>query len=201
MTEQLDLFETTQEEMVEEPKKDNESPLWKKSEAQIKEDNESFLTPRQWALYRLIFHNSMVEHRKTDQKEICEKVRGYEWNDDTKAHDHCVGIWTDVTANNLSMEHDHIIIMKRYTYWIGSENENKEFLIKLWNDLSGRLHRYWFYVKKIGMDGQGKIFDKNGNPVDENNKNVKMFHECFNNYDIEMQEYIKESKKEEKKNA
>ena len=38
------------------------------AEEEQKEEPKSELTPRQWALYRLIKHNSLVEHRKTTQK-------------------------------------------------------------------------------------------------------------------------------------
>lgn len=152
-------------------------------------ESKSDLTPRQWALYRLIEHNSLVELRKTTQREICEKLKdyGYEWNDDVKAHDHCSTIWTDITENNLSYEHNKLIISKNFEYWIGSESETKDFIHKLWADLSPRLSRYWRYLKKSKKDGQGKIIDKNGNIIDETSKAEK-FIEAFNEYDIEMKE-------------
>ena len=177
MTEQLDLFETSIQEEEKRPQ-------------------ESELTPRQWSLYRLIYHNSMVEHRKTTQKEIYDKVQGYEWSESNNTSDHCSAIWTDVATNNLSLEHDGIIITEKYVYWIGSKRETKKFLQKLWRDLSPRLKRYWNYVKKVGYDGQGKLYDKNLNPIDENSK-AKMFHDSFNDYDINMQEAIDKSKEED----
>lgn len=150
---------------------------------------ESSLTPRQWELYRLIYNNSIFEHRKTTQKEICDKIQGYEWNESNNTSDHCSAIWSDVTANNTSLEHEKVIITEKYVYWIGSERETKKFLQKLWRDLSPRLKRYWNYVKKIGYDGQGRLYDKNLNPINDDSRS-RAFHECFNDYDIEMQAAI-----------
>lgn len=162
MSEQLDIFETS-----------------------------SALTPRQWEVWRLIKHNSLEEHRKTTQKEIVDKVKGFVWNDDEKAHDHCVALWSDIKANNESLEHDKIIISKNFEYWIGSERETKEFIAGLWKALSPRLQRYWRYLHKIGLDGQGKLLSNQGNPIDDNSL-AKEFHEVFNKYDIEMQKQLGE---------
>lgn len=149
------------------------------------------LTPRQWDLWRLIEHNSLVEHRKTTQREIVDKIKGYVWNADEKAHDHCSAIWTDIKANNESLEHDKIIISKNFEYWIGSERETKEFIAGLWKALSPRLKRYWIYLGKTKQDGQGKILSNQGNPIDSGSEATR-FHEAFNNYDIEMQKFFKE---------
>mgnify|MGYP003290075896 CR=1 FL=1 len=164
MKEQLDLFETSSE-----------------------------LTPRQWEVWRLIKHNSLVEHRKTTQREIYEKVDGFVWNDDEKTHDHCTAIWNDIKANNESLEHDKIIISKNFEYWIGSERETKEFIKGLWRALSPRLKRYWAYLNKANLDGQGKLLPNQGNPL--NCETAKEFHEVFNKYDIEMQEQLGEGSK------
>lgn len=145
---------------------------------------ESSLTPRQWELYRLIKHNSLVEHRKTTQKEICDTISGYVWNDKEQVHDHCPAIWKDIKDNNESLEHDKIIISKNFEYWIGSERETKQFLKDLWQALTPRLQRYWKYVAKISLDGQGKILSNQNDPLTEK---AKLFHESFNAYDIEMQ--------------
>lgn len=163
MNEQLDLFQTS-----------------------------STLTPRQWELWRLIYHNSIVEHRKTSQREICDKIDGFIWNNSESAHDHCSAIWTDIKANNESEEHDKIIISKNFEYWIGSERETKEFIAGLWKALSPRLKRYWRYLGKLKVDGQGKLISNQGNPI-EVGSTAKEFHEVFNKYDIEMQSQLEET--------
>lgn len=180
MTEQLDLFDLSDNQEQEETRLPQESSL----------------TPRQWQTYNLIKHNSLVEHRKTTQREIYEKVGGYEWVDDDKIHDHCSAIWKDIKDNNESLEHDKIIISKNFQYWIGSERETQRYLRDLWRALAPRLHRYWAYVQKTKLDGLGKILDKNGNTIIST---TSEFHRCFNDYDIELQELIAKDKEEDKK--
>ena len=170
MVEQLNLFSTTNCDYEEEQR-------------EKKIERESELTPRQWAVYRLIYQNSMVFHRKTTQREIFEKVSGYEWNDDEKCHDHCTAIWTDITKNNLSFSHDKIIISKNFEYWIGDKNETNAFLTELWNQLAPRLMRYWFYKAKLKRDGQGKLLSNQLDVIDENSK-AREFIESYNPYNI-----------------
>ena len=53
------------------------------------------------------------------------------------------------------------------------------------------------------MAGRGKLIDKNGNLVESGGR-ARAFHECFNNYDIELQKAIENDKvtdKENKKNG
>lgn len=177
MTEQLNLFDY----------QDQEEDI--KEESLSRFPQKTKLTPRQWAMYRLIKTNSLLGHRKTSQREIYEQVEGYEWNDEEKAHDHCPAIWNDIAKNNLSFEHQHLIISDNFEYWIGSKRECQKYLKKLWNDIAPRLHRYWNYVRLLGYDAQGRLFDKNLNAIDGE---VDMFFDCFNKYDIEMQTEVEE---------
>ena len=172
MTEQLDLFAVGNCDYEEEQK---EKALERKSE----------LTPRQWALYRLIYTNSLVLQRKTTQKEICDTIRGYEWNSDDKCHDRCPAIWTDITANNLSFSHDKIIISRNFEYWIGNEQETKEFIDDLWGQLAPRLMRYWFYKAKIKRNGQGKLLSNDLQPITDTSK-AREFVESFNPYGVDL---------------
>lgn len=173
MVEQLSIFDTVVEE------EENRFP------------QKTTLTPRQWATYRLIRHNSLVEHRKTSQREIYERVEGYIWNDKESAHDKCSAIWSDINANNESKEHQHWVLGDNFEYWIGSKREYMSFLRKKWADIAPKLHRYWELVRFLGYDGQGRLYDKNLNPIDEN-KGIEMFIKCFNDYDIEMQKEVEE---------
>ena len=170
MTEQLDLFATANTNYEEEKK-------------QKEIERTSNLTPRQWAVYRLIYTNSIVLHKKTTQREIYESINGYEWNDDEKCHDHCPAIWKDITENNLSFSHDKIIISKNFEYWIGDEEETQQFLNGLWNQLAPRLMRYWFYKNKVARNGQGKLLSNNLDPIDSNSK-AREFIESYNPYKV-----------------
>lgn len=147
MNEQLDLFYATA--MQEE-----------------KEQDESSLTNRQKALLTYIEENSLIHHRKTTQREICEYINGYEWNEDEKCHDHCPAVWNDIKDINLSYKTDKLIISKNFEYWIGNKEETKEFVNRLWNDLEPRLKRYWAYLKKTKRDGQADMYDEKNNSLD-----------------------------------
>ena len=164
MCTQLDLFDQVYQESVEKTTDKDLQEIFERKNKVKK------LTPRQWGLLNFIKNNSFVEHRKTTQREIVDNVDGYEWNEDEKCHDHCPAIWNDIKDINLSYETDKLIISDRFEYWIGNEEETKEFIDKLWNDLSPRLSRYWNYLKKISRDGQGILIDRKGNVIDEDSK-------------------------------
>ena len=153
MVEQIDLFSSIDEDYMQKQHDKKYS---------VRE-----LKPHEWALYRLIKHNSEVEHRHTTQREICDKIEEFKWNDDPLVHDHCSAIWTAIKNNNESYEHEKIIISYNFEYWIGNKEETKVFLDKLWNDLRPRLMRYYKYFKKSKEDGQMKLIDKYGNPITE----------------------------------
>lgn len=159
MTEQLNLFELVNEEI-----KPNENDL---QEMFDRKNKQKKLTPRQWRLLDMIKYASLNEHRKLTQREICNTIESYEWNDDEKCHDHCPAIWNDIKDINLSYETDKLIISDRFEYWIGNKEETLDFLDKLWSDLSPRLARYWAYLKKVGRDGQGLVIDRKGNVIEE----------------------------------
>ena len=159
MVEQLDLFF--------ESAKVTESDIQKAHDKKYKQNK---LTPREWRLLELIKYNSLFEHRKTTQKEICEQIDGFEWNNDEKCHDHCVAIWGDIKDINLSSETDKLIISDNFEYWIGNKQETQDFIDKLWNDLEPRLMRYWAYLKKVSRDGQGQLIDRKNKAIGENSQ-------------------------------
>ena len=170
MCEQLDLFISANTDYAEQ-------------EQEKAKERKSELTPRQWALYRLIYTNSLVLQRKTTQKEICDSIKGYEWNDSETAHDHCPAVWIDITANNLSFSHDKIIISKDFEYWIGNEEETQDFIDTLWKQLEPRLMRYWFYKEKVKRNGQGKLLSNELNPIDSDSK-AREFIESYNPFKV-----------------
>lgn len=151
---------------LEEEKKVTEQDL---QEMHDKENKVKKLTPRQWELLNLIKQNSFIGKRKTTQREICDSL-GYEYNEDEKAHDPCPAIWNDIKDINLSYETDKLIISKNFEYWVGTEEETNAFIEKLWNDLCPRLIRYWAYQKKMQRNGQGQLFSRKLEPIDENSK-------------------------------
>ena len=78
---QLDLFmasaKSEESENIERPREVKVSaPTQSTEEPQEKpiEPVQNHLTTRQWALLNLLKQNSFAEHRKTSQKEICDKL-------------------------------------------------------------------------------------------------------------------------------
>ena len=117
------------------------------------------LTDRQKELFNYIYEIS-EKGEKVSQWDIYTQIGGYTWNSNPFIHDNCPQIWHDIAR--LNMENDKpIIITKDNTYWIGTKQETKEFLKKLWIDLAPRLCRHWRLVKKAKRNGQVEIdFDK-----------------------------------------
>ena len=121
------------------------------------------LSERQIALKTLIHINSLVENRKTTQKEIVDKVSGYEWNDNPKVHDHCSQIWHDINAINMNVvkaKTKGFIIIKNFEYWIGSEEETKKYRDTLMERMKPLLARYWLLSKYIEENGKYDLFEE-----------------------------------------
>lgn len=139
----------------------------------IKVEPKSRLTPRQWALYRLIKENTEAG-RKTTQREIYEKVEGYSWNEKSAAnHDHCPMIWNDIMGEeglNFSPEIQKTIVYKNYEAWVGNKEEVQEFIDQCWRLISPKLKRYWNLVNRIKNDGQGQIFSCQGDLIKEDSE-------------------------------
>ena len=130
------------------------------------------LTPRQWALYRLIKKNTL-EGRKTTQREICDAIEGYHYSE-KGGHDCCPTIWADIFGDrgiDWSPEIQKTIICEDFQYWIGDEEEVSAFLDKLWNvGIAPRLKRFWAIKGKIKEDGQGQLLSCRGEPIYDDSK-------------------------------
>lgn len=139
-----------------------------------------------WRLYDLIKYNSVVENRKTTQKEICDKLNelGFVWNDEITTHDHCPKVWTVVNQINNSWEVDKVIISKNFEYWLGNEEETQNFLDSLWQQLSPRLCRYWNFKQKLSRNGQGKLISNQGEVITDTSK-ARRFVESYLENEVE----------------
>lgn len=163
------------------------------------EQEEPSINDVQWKLYTLIKHNSLIEHRKTTQKEICDAFpyhkygnpEGYTYSDRPHSSDKCTKIWHDINAINNDPQLDKFIITEKYEYWIGSEEEAKNYVKRLWRQyISPKLSRYWNMKDKADRNGEGKLFGSRLDPIDDDSK-ARRFREAFNDYDITMQEEAK----------
>lgn len=128
------------------------------------------LTPRQWALYRLIKENT-EQGKKTSQNEVYEQIEGYEWTENS--HDHCPAIWQDINGSQGINWHYRItktIIIDNNEYWIGDEEEVNKYLDKLWASLEGRLFRFWAIKNKAKAHGQMELLDREGKEIADGSK-------------------------------
>ena len=150
-------------------------------------EEEKGCTTQQWELYKLIRHNSLVNHRKTTQREICDAFpEAYIYCDRDNSTDKCSQIWLDVQTINESATLEKFIITEKYEYWIGSQRECERYLKRLWNSISPRLLRFHNIANKMKVNGQGKLLGAGGLPIDDDSK-ARRFYEAFNDFDVEMQ--------------
>lgn len=128
------------------------------------------MTERQWSLFRLL--NSQPDKWFT-QKEICEQVKGYEFND--RPNDKCPSIRTDKLAINASEEVDKIIVMNNYCFKIGTEAEyrleRRKHVLRLKNQKKEIENMDFKYSK----DKQGRLLTSGGEIIDEKSKARKFF--------------------------
>ena len=79
-------------------------------------------------------------------------------------------VWSDIKNLNLSYEIDKIVISENFEYWLGDQEQTKEFINGLWDDLFPRLSRYWAYKRKVARNGQGKLLSDQLKPIDDESK-------------------------------
>jgi len=142
------------------------------------------LTPRQWALYRLIKQNT-EQGRKTSQNEICAVIEGYNLLPKESGHDRCPAIWVDINGEEGLNWHPSIekaILTENFEYWIGSKEEVEAYLDKQWNTgIYPRLKRYWDMKRKVQKDGQGKLIDCHGKILDDESE-ARRYVEAYLNH-------------------
>lgn len=132
------------------------------------------LTPRQWALYRLLQSDT---NRWFTQREICDAVEGYNYVENPKAtNDHCSPIGADKRAINENPRVDQIIVMKDYKFKIATLEEYKEERRSHINRLLAQKRQIEAMDAKFERDGQGKLFNSVFNELKENDKH---FYETF----------------------
>lgn len=114
------------------------------------------LTTRQQNLYKLIEYNSLVNGRKTTQREVCDTIAGFNWNDSETAHDHCTPLWSDINAINYCADATlKMIIYKNFECWLASEEEAREYIKEYFEkSIAPRLSRLNNWKKKLKEEGQ-----------------------------------------------
>lgn len=170
----------------------NEQEKQRKSKyAELQRDITATPLPRHWALYRLL-----EQHLNgLTLKQICEMcvIDGkpqYTYNESAKCQsNHCALFYADRNYINLNQRFDKIILRDGDKWMFATEEQAREFYDEC-------LDRAMFYHsiqsavgRKIKLDGCGKLFSNDMQPIDENSK-AKRFHETL---------ITEDEKKEEKK--
>lgn len=131
------------------------------------------LTPRQWSLYNLL---RSEPDRWFTQKEICEAVDGYVYNDEITRHDHCPTIGNDKKIINDNPQVDKIIVMKDNCFKIATYEEYMEERKSHIRRLKSQVAQIQAMDYKAHRDGMGKILN---NIFEELKDDNKQFHETF----------------------
>lgn len=131
------------------------------------------LTTRQWGLYNLL--KSDPSHWFT-QKEICEAVEGYEYNDDELCHDHCPSIRQDKVVINASPRVDGIIVLKNNCFKMATYEEYKQERASHIARLKSQVKQIQDMDFKMKQDGQYKLFN---NIMEVLNDSNEQYHDTF----------------------
>lgn len=131
------------------------------------------MTTRQWQLYNLLLTEP---NRWFTQKEICEKVQGYNYVE--RNNDRCPMIRDDKLAINATNEVDKIIVMDRYCFKIATYEEYLQERHKHIRRLKNQVKEIENIDYKYRLNGQGKLISNRGEPIDEKSK-AKRFIETF----------------------
>jgi hypothetical protein len=143
------------------------------------------MTPRQWALYRLLLSRSVLNW-DSSQRDIYEcypdsiHEDGYHFVDNPKHGDHIRELWDDVQAINSTDEVDKIIVVKDYSYKLGTPEECSSEFSKLFRKHQESLKRALAILSKMRKDGQGKLLSNAMKEIKEDSS-AKLFIESFPN--------------------
>lgn len=136
------------------------------------------MTTRQYRLYDFLkkCYEANPE-RWIPQKEICFAVSGYNYIEEPYGTtDHCSVIGDDVRAINADMTIDKLIVVSKYRFKIADEIEAQKEIDSHTRRLISQAVQIANFNKKIGRNGQCKLFNEFLNELNESNEQV---HETF----------------------
>lgn len=139
-----------------------------------KQENCLGLTTREWRLYDLLRSNP---DKWFTQKEICEVVEGYNYNDNpTSTSDHCSLINADRILINRNMVIDKIIVCKNYKFKIATKEEAIKEIKSHIRRLLSQAEQIRSMEAKIYRNGQCELFNSLLNELNVKNE---QYHETF----------------------
>ena len=140
-------------------------------------EKERKLTPLEWAVYNTIKETTVNENRTISQKELVEKVNEQfgcailkytqkctNCKNDSKG-DHCYALIDLVRAINESEEVEKIIVVKAYSYKLGTIEECEEYYNIAMKRAYHFLKKASTISRKMKRDGQGKLISCQGKEI------------------------------------
>ena len=129
------------------------------------------LTPRQWALYRLLMSNP--NHWFT-KKEICENITDYPFYENQT--NQCPHIAEDKIAINGNMRVDKLIVIKHNCFKIATKEEYQRERASHIKRLKTQAQQIQDMDAKYQQDGYAKLFNNLLNELTDDNEQI---HETF----------------------
>lgn len=130
-----------------------------------------------WAFYRIIETRGKQGIGIRELAEMLEfdtkSIESSKYPSNTETY---VAFHTMKEEINNSMEVDKIIIMERYRYRLGTEEEVREYHDKLRRRGIDYLERASIIARKMLQHNQGKTVNNQNNPISESNE---QFHETY----------------------
>lgn len=131
------------------------------------------LTTRQWKTYNAIKEATKKGGTISRRELYLLQPKDYVWNDNSKSHDNCVAIRTDVDAINESEEIEKIVVYDSKGNFKLAENaeEAYDFLYRVYCKVAVEKFRKMRLIKqKMSANGQGKLISTKGDVIDEKSK-------------------------------
>lgn len=86
--------------------------------------------------------------------EIIAELPEYYSYSDTKSHDKCPMLWSDINEINNSIDFEKIIINDKWTYRTATKDEAKDYANQYFIKGKKALYRYARIMEKIKIDNQ-----------------------------------------------
>ncbi len=141
-----------------------------------KQKKEFRLTDKDYAVYRLLESNP---EKWWTKGEIVDELPEYFNESDSTSHDFCASLNNVRIRLNRVAGIDgkitHYTILKNNAFKLANKEELKAERERMKSNLWRDYIRYLRANEVIQLDGQGKLFDCNGNPIDEDSLAKKFF--------------------------
>lgn len=125
---------------------------------------------RLWELYNFIKDRTM--HKvATSVEDVCTWLPEYYTNNAKECnYSNCPTLYKDIDLINESVEIEKIIIKDNNNFYLGTEEQCKEYALKLRIKALKQLKKYWNIYRKMENNGKGKFISCKGDPITEESK-------------------------------